>query len=411
MIQFQSISTYPSSLFSADDANPVEAESPNFFEYAEGTAPPPATMPQTSQMTLVEINPLSSQSRPTFGGEPQMQRPRTPPENTAAVEDENGVHTVHSSRHTNTAQIHRSRQVSKAKAYIPPPPTSKGVEVSPIVSSVPAPQPLAAQKEARRQEPLAPAVAKTEAPYQNTRSRSRSVEPSVFLPRPAEIKKSSKRRKENASQLEPLHESGLEEDRVVPEAMATLDEERDVENLLVATVDTGGTNTPEMPGPEVETLPARVPDTRSKTFDTDDEQTRRDLHQGAKQPLPEFPTSNYTSIDPKEMLRRFAATLPTTPSSQQSSIRPLQQSLLARTRHGTSSASSSGPRITESTSQPRTPTRHLLQPRKKSTSSTESFPVAGTRASVVKKKYEQVEKRSPYKPPPGTRAAQYVLLR
>jgi len=36
------------------------------------------------------------------------------------IEDESGVHTVHSSRHTNTPQIHRSRQVSKAKAYIPP---------------------------------------------------------------------------------------------------------------------------------------------------------------------------------------------------------------------------------------------------------------------------------------------------
>jgi len=201
--------------------------------------------------------------------------------------------------------------------------------VSPIFSSVPAPQPLAAQKEARRQEPLASVVAQTEAPYQNTGSRSRSIEPSAFLPRPAEIKKSSKKKKENALQLEPLHKSGLEEDRVVPEATATLDEETDVENLLAATVDTGGTNTPEMPGHEVEMLPARVPDTRSKSLDTDDEQTRRDLHRGAKQPLPELPTSNYTSIDSKEMLRRFAAIIPTTLSSQQSSIRPFQPSLLA----------------------------------------------------------------------------------
>jgi hypothetical protein len=106
-------------------------------------------------------------------------------------------------------------------------------------------------------------------------------------------------------------------------------------------------------------------------------------------------------MNAKDVLRNFNANLPgTSPSS----IRPVQLSLLAQPRRGTPVASS-GQRIVESTPQPRTPA-HTLRPRKKSTSSTESFPVAGTRASDTKKKYEQVEKRTPYKPPVGTRAAQ-----
>jgi len=80
-------------------------------------------------------------------------------------------------------------------------------------------------------------VAQTEAPYQNTGPGLASIEPSRSSRVPSEIKKSSKKKKENALQLEPLHKSGLEEDRVVPEATATLDEETDVENLLAATVD------------------------------------------------------------------------------------------------------------------------------------------------------------------------------
>jgi len=51
---------------------------------------------------------------------------------------------------------------------------------------------------------------------------------------------------------------------------------------------------------------------------------------------------------------------------------------------------------------PRTP---LPRPRKNSVSSTDSFPVSGTRASALSKRIQQQEKHSPYQPPPGTRAA------
>jgi len=217
-----------------------------------------------------------------------------------------------------------------------------------------------------------------------------------------------------------LPEAEQEEQRaesVIPEAMApnneTLEEEEDVENLLVTATDVSGvTSFSDMPERDVEPFPPRASDARSKNqaLDSDDEQTSRALRQAIKQPLAKFPTSKYNDMDPKDVLRNFNANLPGTSHSRQSSIRPLQSSLLVQHRHGTSVASSSDRRIVESIPPPRTPIR-TLRNRKKSTSSTESFPVAGTRASDTKKKYEQAEKRSPYKPPAGTRAAQHALSR
>jgi hypothetical protein len=233
------------------------------------------------------------------------------------------------------------------------------------------------------------------------------VEP---LALPTASKRSNKRKEKTIPQLEPLKESGHEEDIVMPDMpevpahiSGTLDEELDVEKLLVAATNTSVTTA--VPKPEIETHPPKVSEHRSISFDTDDEQTRRDLRRAQGQSLP-----HYSTLPPKDMLRKFNATLPSTSQSRQSSTRPLQTNLPAQSRRGTTAASSSDQRIVESIPQPKTPVR-LLQLRKNSTSSTESFPVAGTRASDVKKKYEQVEKRSPYKPPAGTRAAQHALSR
>jgi hypothetical protein len=238
------------------------------------------------------------------------------------------------------------------------------------------------------------------------------VEP---LALPTASKRSNKRKEKTIPQLEPLKESGHEEDIVMPDMpevpahiSGTLDEELDVEKLLVAATNTSVTTA--VPKPEIETHPPKVSEHRSISFDTDDEQTRRDLRRAQGQFLPHYSTSDYPYIAPKDMLRKFNATLPSTSQSRQSSIRPLQTNRPAQSRRGTTAASSSDQRIVESIGQPKTPVR-LLQLRKNSTSSTESFPVAGTRASDVKKKYEQVEKRSPYKPPAGTRAAQHALPR
>jgi hypothetical protein len=264
------------------------------------------------------------------------------------------------------------------------------------------------------------------------------VEPSV----PAVSKRRNRKEQKDVSQLEPLPESRQEEEGVesaVPEAIApisgTLEEEMDVENLLVAATDISGiSGIAEMPERDVEMSPPRAPGARSKSqaLDTDDEQTRRDLHQATKQPFVQYPTSKYTYMDPKDVLKSFNdvqyptskytdmdprdvlksfnAKLSSASHSRQSSILPLQSSRLTHQGRGTSVASSIVRRIIDSTPQPSTPVR-FLQPRKKSTSSTESFPVVGTRASDTKKKYEQVEKRSPYRPPAGTRAAQHALSR
>jgi hypothetical protein len=411
------------SLFTADeaDSSDVRPESPDILEYVEPEAgldfgsPSPLGMPQTSQMTL--INP-PSQNYSGFVDEPpipspSMAMPSPLPANvTTEMEHEARVHPVVSSFPTSHSRI-RSPQQPK-EANIAPSQIGKRIEASPVAPSVPAPRPLAAKKKPRRPKPPVPDVALFEAPYRNTRFRSRSVEPSAPLPLPAAFKKSNKRKEKKISQLEPLQESEHEEDRVVPvvpEAPAhisgTLDEELDVEKLLFAATDTGGT------APVSAKLKPRFtedPKPRRTSLDADDEQTRRDLRQAQGQPPPQSSTLDYARITPKDMLRSFNATLPSASQSRQSSIRPLQTSLLAHSKLSASAASSSSRRVIESSSQPKTPVRPL-QTRKNSSSSTESFPVAGTRASDAKKKYEQVEKRSPYKPPAGTRAAQHALSR
>lgn len=379
-------------------------------------------VPQTSQMTLVEANPLSSQSYPVFGDIPSMPRPSTlmpstpPPNAVAGTEHDAQVHLIVLSGHASPPQIHRSRHGSEANMHMPSSPIGERVDPSPAVSPVPAPRPPAANIKARRLKETALVVTQTEAPYRNTRSRSRTVEPSIMPARPAVSKKSNKRKQKDVSRLEPWHESGQEEekvDSVAPAAVApisgTLEEEIDVENLLVTTADTSEIiGIHERPEPEIEMSPPRASSARSKSqvLDTDDEQTRRDLKQAAQQPLSQYPTSKYSRMAPKDVLRSLNAGRSAS-HSRQSSVRP---GLPAQLRHESSVASSRDRRIVESAPHPRTPVR-FLQPRKNSNSSTESFPVAGTRASDTKKQYEQAEKRSPYKPPVGTRAAQHALSR
>ena len=373
-------------------------------------------MPRTSQVTLVETNLLSSQSYPTFKDMSPLPRssaniPRTPPANTTAeIEYEGEAPRIIENGHVRSPSVHASRQASKT--YTSPPPVGERVDASPVISPVPVPRPPAAKKRTRRPKSGAPVVAQTDPPYRNTRSRSRSVEPAAIFPGSVASKRSDKRKQKDISKLEPLHEEDQRAESVIPKAIVpdheTMEEEMDVEAFLAATDISGVTGFSKMPEPDVEPSPS-TSDARSKSqaLDTDDEQVKRGFHQATKQPLAKFPTSKYDNMNAKDTLRSFNANLPSTSPFRQSSLRPLQLSLLAQQRRGTSVASS-GRRIVGSTPQPRTPAR-TLRPRKKSTSSTESFPVAGTRASDTKKKYEQVEKRTPYKPPAGTRAAQHTL--
>jgi hypothetical protein len=373
----------------------MQFESPNPHEYAEPRSPSPS-MPQTSQMTLVETNSISGDI--LYTPRPSANMLKAPSANPVAQ-----VHPIVSSRHVSPPQLHRSREASAAR-YRSPSPIGERVDASLVVSPVPAPRPPAAKKKAGRQKQIVPVVKQSEAPYRNTRSRSRSVEPSVIPPRTAISKKSNNKKQKGVSQLKPLQESVQEEERTpgtIAPISGTLEEEMDVEKLLVAAADISGIT--EMPESDVEMSPPRATGAR-QVLDTDDEHTRRDLHQATKRSLLQYPASKYSNMGPEDVLRSFNANLPSALQSRQSSIHPAQASALAQ---GTSVASSSNRHIIESAPQP----VRFSQPRKKSSSSTESFPASGTRASNTKKQYEQVEKHSPYKPPAGTRAAQHALSR
>jgi len=138
-----------------------------------------------------------------------------------------------------------------------------------------------------------------------------------------------------------------------------------------------------MPGHEVEMLPARVPDTRSKSLDTDDEQTRRDLHRAPNNLYPNSRLQITPALIPKRCLGDSAAIIPTTLSSQQSSIRPFQPSLLREQdmAHRLLLQVVAYHRI-DFTAQDSYPSPFEPQ---KSQLLARSFPVAGTRASVVQK--------------------------
>lgn len=366
-------------------------------------------------MTLVGTNPHTPQPSPTLEM-PHLstEMSRIPIAKAVAEIGRENEMPIVLDAHVSPPPTQRFRQTNEQEERSAPLVEDR-VKASSASSPAPAPRPPAAKKRARR--PKTAPVAQTEAPYRNTRSRSRSVEPSVIPGQLIEHKARNKRKKDQ-SQLEPLHESVQEGERaelIMPETTApisrTLEEERDVENLLVTTSHFSGATASGIPDVEdVETATSGAPNARSKprVLDSDDEQTRHDLREANGQPSSQYPTSKYANMGPQEVLRRFNAKLPIASQSRQSSTRPVQPSLPSRfRRQDISFASSIDRRIVESTQTP----RRFLQTREKSTSSTESFPVAGTRARDIKKKYEEVEKSSPYKPPAGTRAAQYVLTR
>ncbi|EDR03298.1 uncharacterized protein LACBIDRAFT_331606 [Laccaria bicolor S238N-H82] len=272
--------------------------------------------------------------------------------------------------------------------------------------------------------------AEPEAPYRNTRSRSRSVQPPV---RPAPPKRrGTKRKTDDAGDkppLEPVNEA-FNDDKVNPV-------EPDNVEVIPATPDDVEFSLPD-PGnapdnadvPVPETLmeemyvedqlladnsvlsaltnrdtisQARVTRHRTISMATDDAQTHIALR---ARPLPAVPSSRASSafeIDPAHMLMQFERATtrvslpllnPHPPGVQASHSHPRQSEPFPR-------------HLRSMTPVPSTPVPNVAsRKRKESTSSVDSFPVAGTRASAVKKKLEQQEKTTPYKPPAGSRAAQ-----
>jgi hypothetical protein len=355
------------------------------------------TQPLTSQATLVSS---TSPGRPG----PSSQ---TAPHDMQALLNEQSFH-------INPPRVRRMRNASGPINQSPPPIAERRVAPRPARRPVltkklrPVPSGLTS---------TAPIIPSTEAPYHNTRSRSRSVEPSMPT-RAAPSKKTQSKKDQEPSppRLEPLEEVQGEDTETLDIQEAdqqeisaptgeTLEEELDVEELLVA-------NATDLSGVSryqdgVDNTPQKSIHNHISPLSTDDQETSRTLRQVRELPRSQFPTSNITLDDPEDILKRFADAR--SASSRLSSVRPPfnARNNVARPR---ASGAAAVPRVSqlsaELSTQPTTPVRSRSPARKHSTSSAESFPLIGTRASAMKRKIQEEEKHSPYTPPPGTRAAQ-----
>ncbi|KIM48753.1 hypothetical protein M413DRAFT_21084 [Hebeloma cylindrosporum] len=250
-------------------------------------------------------------------------------------------------------------------------------------------------------------------PYRNTRSRSRSVEPPPIMP---PVAKRQQGRKDKLKQADVILEEELEEDILVEESITpvgeTLAEERDVENLLNAANQEASIIAPVAASP------------RSRSMESDDAQVARNLREGSVASSRVAPAKGFGSrlMHPDEFLRRME--MSTSRSSRHSMpFNPIQipfgQNTLVPSRN---EVSRHRPRQSEPlglrrnthvifrTPDPYTPQQRAPKsPGSVSVSSAESFPLSGTHASAYKRRLRQLEKRSPYKPPAGTRAAELVM--
>jgi hypothetical protein len=256
-------------------------------------------------------------------------------------------------------------------------------------------------------------VALADAPYRNTRSRSQSVEPYTSK---SPVREGGTKGKQKAMpELETVDE--IWDDRQNSENMEVSDEsmpppvgethanEVEVEKMLVKDEDES-----EDEGEDEE--PDDADQLRGVSLDTDDAQTEENLRP-TQHPFRQATTS--LGRHPSEILKEFQeysvirSSVPLTGRSRLSNKRPAVP--VRNTQENTfnfPSSSLSRNVAYKANEPPRTP---LKRSRKNSASSTERYPVSGTRASAFKKILQQQEKRSPYKPPSGTRAAQFARSR
>ena len=259
-------------------------------------------------------------------------------------------------------------------------------------------------KAARRPRAMIQAAA-IDAPYRNTRSRSRSVEPSI----PQSPVRRSKKRKNQETQktiptlatVDEIQDNEVLEvaDVSVPPPLGEiLADEIDVEKMLVSDDNIQGTELGD------------VENVRGVFLDTDDAQTEQNL----RPTQPPRRVFGLLRMHPSDILKEFqqSSAIWMDQSPLPSAVRPhFSNSPVRNTQSGSippSSLNRNLPDTHKAAEPPRTPPpRH----RKNSASSTDSFPVSGTRASALKKKLQQQEKRSPYNPPIGTRAAKLLIQR
>ncbi|KAF8891208.1 hypothetical protein BD779DRAFT_187604 [Infundibulicybe gibba] len=274
-----------------------------------------------------------------------------------------------------------------------------------------------------------------EAPFRNTRSRSRSVEPTMMPPPTRRLNKS---RGAQARPLQPLVEADVEDrpienntspgprsaslptiaflnqeeddkDDIIeisnpgPSAPPgeTLAEEQDVEKYLVVDDYSGLSHRDVEEPPDPPVRSARRPSRDS--LDTDDGQTIDVFRRAGRSELLAPRASSYifdANATPGEVLESFDSSL----LSNRNAARFKSDSLGASLQQPPPFSRTPSTRPTASTSQNN-------QPHRGSTSSSETFPLVGTQASSVRKRIEQEEKYTPYRPPPGTRAAEHLRSR
>lgn len=238
-----------------------------------------------------------------------------------------------------------------------------------------------------------------DAPYKNTRARSRSVEPNVMAPKRRVVRG----KRNSVATGQDVHE---ETTRISIPVAETIEEEMDVEQILMHD------GTISVPGG---TKYSGAGKARENSLETDDAQTRRDLHAVSNvsgRPLTGT-TFRSNRLKANDVLRKF------TESSRRYSLShsqpPSTQRVLALDENR--QLRRSPPRIpsafgTSKVLEPHTPMNVSRGgARLESTPSENSFPLKGTRASAKKKEKREQEKRTPYNPPEGTRAARLVRPR
>lgn len=279
--------------------------------------------------------------------------------------------------------MEEQEQESPPRPTLPPPPvrrvtpgTSRGGQEEPPnpTQTTPASRPELRSKRRAIVQP-------SDAPYRNTRARSRSVEP-VAMPPPK--LKAARRRKQNRE----APEREVRNELIVPSRITeTIEEEMDVEHILITQDANMGT-----------AVKARDP-----SLETDDAQTRRNLRPAPAR-LSTFLSESMTADD---ALRKFESSNSSrrySPISQRPPTQndPALDENRRRSKHQVGFGTFNLP-------DPRTPV-NVRRTRQKS-SSVESFPLEGTRASAAKKERKEQEKHTPYKPLEGTRAAQFARSR
>jgi hypothetical protein len=241
-------------------------------------------------------------------------------------------------------------------------------------------------------------AAVADAPFKNTRSRSQSVEPYTSNS-PVRVSKNggTKGKQKAVPELATVDE--IQDDRQGSEIFAN---EIEVEKMVIEGEDEEPNDTYQV---------------RGVSLDTDDVQTEQNLRP-TQPPLQAIPSLGGL---PYDMLKDFQehsviwpsrSSVPLTGRSHFFNnnrpavpVRNTQENPISIPPPSLSRNVAVAYKAAEP---PRTP---VTRPRKNSASSTEQFPVSGTKASALKKKLQQQEKLSPYNPPSGTRAAKLARSR